>query len=125
MACRHPRQAIFSFKTMKYTLETKKLLSDLYTPVSCFLKLRQKYPQLLLLESSDYSSKENSKSFICLDPLEGIYLEQKVYHQYDAIQKTHQEINPAQLIDLQKQFLENCLLSKIMFLSSEIAPFAP
>lgn len=47
----------------------KKQLSDLTTPVSLFLKLREKYPEIILLESSDYSSKEDSLSFICFDPI--------------------------------------------------------
>ncbi len=46
-----------------------KLLSDLTTPVSIFLKLREHFPEILLLESSDYSSKEDSQSFICFDPI--------------------------------------------------------
>ena len=46
-----------------------KILSDLTTPVSLFLKLREHLPEILLLESSDYSSKEDSQSFICFDPL--------------------------------------------------------
>ena len=46
-----------------------KILSDLTTPVSLFLKLREHFPEILLLESSDYSSKEDSLSFICFDPL--------------------------------------------------------
>jgi anthranilate synthase component I len=46
-----------------------KMLSDLTTPVSLFLKLREHFPEILLLESSDYSSKEDSQSFICFDPL--------------------------------------------------------
>lgn len=46
-----------------------KILSDLTTPVSIFLKLREHFPEILLLESSDYSSKEDSQSFICFDPL--------------------------------------------------------
>ncbi|MBK9736412.1 MAG: anthranilate synthase component I family protein [Saprospiraceae bacterium] len=46
-----------------------KLLSDLTTPVSLMLKLREQFPEILLLESSDYSSKEDSQSFICFDPI--------------------------------------------------------
>ena len=46
-----------------------KILSDLTTPVSLFLKLREHFPEILLLESSDYSSKEDSLSFICFDPI--------------------------------------------------------
>ncbi len=54
---------------MKINTKHKKLLSDLSTPVSTFLKLRETYAEVLLLESSDYSSKENSLSFICVDSL--------------------------------------------------------
>lgn len=48
---------------------TRKLLADMHTPVSLFYKLRAKYPEVLLLESSDYSSKEDSKSFLCFSSL--------------------------------------------------------
>jgi len=54
---------------MKINTKYKQLLSDLTTPVSIFLKLRESYAEVLLLESSDYSSKENSMSFICVDSL--------------------------------------------------------
>ncbi len=45
---------------------TKKLLADTITPVSIFLRIRDIYPNSLLLESSDYHGNENSYSFICL-----------------------------------------------------------
>lgn len=54
---------------MKIKTVHKAYLSDLTTPVSTFLKLREVYAEVLLLESSDYSSKENSLSFICVDSL--------------------------------------------------------
>ncbi len=54
---------------MKINTQYRELLSDLTTPVSIFLKLRETYAEVLLLESSDYSSKENSLSFICVDSL--------------------------------------------------------
>ena len=50
-------------------IEYRKILADIITPVSIYLKIRDVYPNSLLLESSDYHSKENSFSFICLDPL--------------------------------------------------------
>lgn len=45
---------------------TKKLLADLHTPVSIYLKIRDIYPESVLLESSDYHGGENSYSFIGL-----------------------------------------------------------
>jgi anthranilate synthase component 1 len=47
----------------------RKILADIITPVSIYLKIRDIYPDSLLLESSDYHSKENSYSFICMESL--------------------------------------------------------
>ena len=56
---------------MKYKLTThsKKLLADTLTPVNIYLKLRDVFAGSILLESSDYHSHENSRSFICCNPL--------------------------------------------------------
>jgi len=53
---------------MKTYIKTisKKLLADLHTPVSIYLKIRDIYPESVLLESSDYHGGENSYSFIGL-----------------------------------------------------------
>ncbi len=61
---------------MKYRLNIthKKYLSDKLTPVSIYMKLRDFYPNSLLLESSDYHGQENSYSFICCDPIAGLQL---------------------------------------------------
>ncbi len=65
---------------MKYKLKTsyKKLLADTYTPVSIYLKLRDKFPNSILLESSDYHGNENSFSFICCKPIAGIKVENEL-----------------------------------------------
>lgn len=52
-----------------YTTYTKKILGDLHTPVSIYLKVRDQFPQSALLESSDYHSRENSTSYIGLCPI--------------------------------------------------------
>ncbi len=51
------------------TSHTKVLLADTVTPVSLYLRLRDRYPGALLLESSDYHGNENSISFLCLEPM--------------------------------------------------------
>jgi len=56
-------------KKFNVVTKTHKLLADLITPVSIYLKIRDVYPNSLLLESSDYRGNENSFSFICLKPL--------------------------------------------------------
>lgn len=55
-------------KTYNFTTNVKEILADLITPVSVYLKMRDIFPNALLLESSDYHSHENSYSFICLKP---------------------------------------------------------
>lgn len=55
----------------RYTYKTvsKKVLGDLHTPVSIYLKVRDIYSQSALMESSDYHAGENSMSYIALSPL--------------------------------------------------------
>lgn len=45
------------------------------TPVGLYLKMRDTFNGGLLLESSDYQTKENSYSFLCFDPIIGFKIE--------------------------------------------------
>ena len=56
---------------LKYKFKTvvKQLPGDMNTPVSLYLKLRDLYPESMLLESSDYHGDEDSLSYIALCPL--------------------------------------------------------
>ncbi|MXV14125.1 anthranilate synthase component I family protein [Hufsiella ginkgonis] len=67
-----------------YKLSTnyKKLLADTTTPVSIYLRLRDIFPNSLLLESSDYHSRENSMSYVCCDPIAGITLTGETFSEY-------------------------------------------
>ena len=58
--------------TFKYHTAVRQILGDLYTPVSTYLKVRDLYPQSALMESSDYHSHDNSRSFIALNPIASI-----------------------------------------------------
>ena len=55
----------------KYLLKTysKKFLADTLTPVSVYLRIRDKFHNSLLLESSDYNSNNNSFSYICFNQI--------------------------------------------------------
>lgn len=59
----------------KLTTTFKNLLADTITPVSVYLKIRDKYPNSLLLESSDYHASDNSFSYICCNPIAYIKVE--------------------------------------------------
>jgi anthranilate synthase component 1 len=54
---------------MKIYPLSKTVLADVQTPVSIYLKIRDVYPESVLLESSDFHGNENSVSFIGLNPL--------------------------------------------------------
>jgi len=56
-------------KKIKVHVETRKILADIITPVSIYLKIRDLYPGSVLLESSDYHSAHGAYSFIGMDLL--------------------------------------------------------
>lgn len=53
----------------------KQILADTITPVSIYLKIRDKFPNSILLESSDYHTADNSFSYICCNPIASIKIE--------------------------------------------------
>jgi anthranilate synthase component 1 len=59
-------------KQYTYITNHKSLLGDLHTPVSTYLKVRDLFPQSVLMESSDYHGVENNRSFIGLNPIASI-----------------------------------------------------
>ncbi len=56
-------------KKIRIKTRERKILADTITPVSIFLKLRDRFANSFLLESSDYHGSENSFSYICCSPL--------------------------------------------------------
>lgn len=65
---------------MSFKLQThfKKILADTITPVSVYLKIRDRFPNSILLESSDYHANDNSFSYICCNPIASIRVENNV-----------------------------------------------
>lgn len=91
---------------MKYTTVATRLLADTYTPVSVYLKLRDVYPDAVLLESADFRAADNSFSFICLHPMADITWNQKqlaVCH-YSGNNETFKAEKPEEIYDLFEQF---------------------
>ena len=68
---------------MSYQLNThfKKIIADTITPVSVYLKIRDRFPNSILLESSDYHGSENSFSYICCNPIASIKVMNEVITQ--------------------------------------------
>jgi anthranilate synthase component 1 len=59
---------------MKYKLKYYVKPADTLTPVSVYLRVRDQFPESLLLESSDYNSNKNSFTFIVAGLLENFQI---------------------------------------------------
>ena len=63
-------------KKINIKVLTTRRLADVLTPVSLFLKLRDYFTEPMLLESNDFSAKENSFSFIGLEAIASIQVKE-------------------------------------------------
>jgi anthranilate synthase component 1 len=91
--------------------KVKKLLADIYTPVGIYLRIRDKYPGSVLLESTDYHSSENSYSFICINPVAGIEISGPGQFEFKlpAISKVEKRSihNPGGVVESLDEFMDN------------------
>ncbi len=53
------------------------MLADVYTPVGIYLRLRDRFRDTILLESTDHHSSDNSYSFICINAIGGMEITSK------------------------------------------------
>jgi anthranilate synthase component 1 len=67
----------------KFSLYThhKRILTDTITPVTVYYKIRDKYPNSILLESGDYHRNHKNFSYICFNPIASIKVENEVISQ--------------------------------------------
>lgn len=115
-----------------YKLKTtyKKLLADTITPVSVYLRLRDQFPNSLLLESSDYHASRNSFSYICCNPIasigveketvtekfpDGSELETRITADMDLPEKIHQFAQKFEVEDTGFKFINNGLFGYIAY----------
>lgn len=92
---------------MQYQIKTRheRLLADTTTPVAIYLRLRDIYPNTILLESSEYHSRDNNISYICCQPIAGITLDREFLEvRYPNGEPVHRK--PANEIDLKKEVQE-------------------
>jgi anthranilate synthase component 1 len=93
----------------QYNLKTryKKILADTLTPVSVYLKIRDRFPNSLLLESSDYHANDNSFSYICCDPIAHFTLkEDQVVQKFPDGQLNNQVLGSQDLMELLRDFAQ-------------------
>ncbi|MBS1495592.1 MAG: anthranilate synthase component I family protein [Bacteroidetes bacterium] len=96
-------------KKVNFNTTYKKILSDVYTPVSIYLRLRDKFRDTILLESTDFHVSDNSFSIIGINAIAGIEISQHHYVEYklpaQPVQKEKIE-NGFRLEVAMQQFLE-------------------
>ncbi|MDR0559531.1 MAG: anthranilate synthase component I family protein [Prevotellaceae bacterium] len=96
----------------KINIRCRKLLADLQTPVSIYLKVRDMSSQSALLESSDYHSSENSFSFIGIEPIASFSVKNHVAKMiYPDGYVTESEIKSQNIQSLLNEYIQNFELS--------------
>ncbi|CAM3862845.1 MULTISPECIES: anthranilate synthase component I family protein [Flavobacterium] len=109
-------------KTYKLHTSHKQILADTITPVSIYLKIRDRFPNSILLESSDYHANDNTFSYICFNPIASFKVEnQKIettfpnnYSEIIPIDKSVNIVN--ELGNFSKQFIAD--ESKFKFINN-------
>lgn len=97
----------------KISIQTtvKKMLADVYTPVGIYLRLRDRFRDTILLESTDSHAAENSYSFICINAIAGIEIINKTKLEYKLPGQAPEKMNitdalkvPSLLWDFMQKF---------------------
>lgn len=64
--------------TYRVVSRHKRMLADIITPVSIYLRIRDRFLKSILLESSDYHGNDNSFSYIAFDPVASFSYESRL-----------------------------------------------
>lgn len=59
-------------KKIRIDTEVKQMLADIYTPVGIYLRLRDRFRDTILLESTDHHAADNSYTFIGINAIAGM-----------------------------------------------------
>ena len=98
-------------KKIEIRTECKKMLADVFTPVGIYLRLRDRYRDTILLESTDHHAAENSYSFICINAIAGIEISSAKSIEFklpgeepEAMDIKESMVVPGQLWDFMQRF---------------------
>ncbi|RYF66328.1 MAG: anthranilate synthase component I family protein [Cytophagaceae bacterium] len=91
----------------QYAVHTthRRMLADIITPVSSYLRIRDKYPNSILLESADYHGNDNSFSYIAFDPVARFTYEDGIISVVlPGKEETRRTVNPEELMPALRNF---------------------
>jgi anthranilate synthase component 1 len=86
-------------KKIEIKTTCKKLLSDIYTPVGIYLRLRDRFRDTILLESSDFHAADNSYSYICIHAIAGIEITDREHVEFKLPGQVPERMNLAKMSD--------------------------
>jgi anthranilate synthase component 1 len=98
-------------KKIQIQTSVKKMLADVYTPVGIYLRIRDRFRDTILLESTDHHAADNSYSFICINAIAGVEIRSAETmeiklpaQQPEKMPITDKSKVPAQLWDFMQRF---------------------
>jgi anthranilate synthase component 1 len=98
-------------KKIKIETTCKKMLADVFTPVGIYLRLRDRFRDTILLESTDHHAAENSWSFIGINAIAGMEISSTVSIEFKLPGQKPERIAikqptevPQQLFDFMNRF---------------------
>ncbi|MBU3744572.1 MAG: anthranilate synthase component I family protein, partial [Sediminibacterium sp.] len=97
-------------KKIELKTQAKRMLADIYTPVGIYLRLRDKYRDTILLESTDHHAAENSYSFIAINAIAGIEVTEPgtLNYKFPGEESvTEKIVDPAKVPDRIWEFMQN------------------
>ena len=103
-------------KKIEITTIYKKLLADVFTPVGIYLRLRDRFRDTILLESTDFHTNDDSYSFIGINAIAGIEITSKEAVEYKLPGQKAEKIaitNAAEVPGLMWDFMQRFMINAI------------
>lgn len=77
-------------------------MADWLTPVAACMLLRKRFARIVLLESNDFHYRDNSRSYICCDPLISIRVRDCRYRRISGVHVDEQYVEQDEILPLLK-----------------------
>lgn len=102
--------------TYRVVTRHKRMLADIITPVSIYLRIRDRFLNSILLESSDYHGNDNSFSYIAFDPVARFSYEgQQLTVQLPGQSEQVRTVESADMLTALQQFKDSFQHEKLPF----------